>query len=103
MQHTKAERDFHNQVENLVAQLAALAKGRTIESLTEKYGGGSCAAHLYSIVLLAGHYHNVYEQRSSNDEWHDREDELVRIGQFIHHNLVSQIFVDEGIDMDLVL
>lgn len=103
MRNTKAERNFHNQVEDLVAQLANLAKGKTVENLTETYGGGSNAAHLYSIILLAGHYHNVYEQSSSNDEWHARENELVRIGEFVHHNLVPQIFVDDDIDEDMVL
>lgn len=103
MQQTKADRDFHNQVEDLVAQLAHLAKGKTVEELTETYGGGSNAGHLYSIIILAGHYHGVYEQGSTNDEWTARRRELTRIGDFITVNLTSQIFVDTDLDEDLVL
>lgn len=103
MQLTKADRLLHGQLQDAVAKVAEVTSNMTVKEMTEKFGGGSNAGHLYSILILAGHYCNNYEQPSSRYEWTERLSELVRIGDFITDNLVHQIFVDTEVDEDLIL
>lgn len=90
--YNKAERDYYKQVVDAVFVLGHLSADMSVNELTEIYGGGSDAGHLYSIMALASRYSNPCDDENAHEEARVKKAELIRIGEFLKTTLVHNLY-----------
>ena len=99
MEYTKVEREFYKKAVHLVFELGILTNNRTVEELTETFGGGSNAGHLYSIMALCTRYALPHDNEEEHERASRQRDELLLIGEFIKTTLAHNLYtIDESVD-----